>query len=245
VSALPSPVQTHTYDWQASTCGGLRMRLRETEVLLRTSGALWLRETRTLVVADLHLEKGSSYAARGQMLPPYDTRDTLGRLATEIERLAPAVVVLLGDTFHDRASEDRLAPDDAERLRMLATGRTLIWVVGNHDADGPRGLPGEIADELAIADLILRHEPQAGPQPGEVAGHLHPCARVASAKGSTRRRCFVSDGERMIVPAFGAYAGGLNILDRAYAGMFVRPPLTGALGASRVHAVGWRSLRGD
>ena len=245
MSALPSQALAHTYDWQASTCGGLRMRLRETEVLLRISGALWLRETRTLIVADLHLEKGSAYAARGQMLPPYDTRDTLGRLAAEVERLAPAVVVLLGDTFHDRASEDRLAADDAERLRTLASGRTLIWVVGNHDADGPRGLPGDVADELIIADLILRHEPQAGPQPGEVAGHLHPCARVVSAKGSTRRRCFVSDGERMIVPAFGAYAGGLNILDRAYSGMFVRPPLTGALGASRVHAVGWRSLRGD
>jgi hypothetical protein len=153
--------------------------------------------------------------------------------------------VLLGDTFHDRRSEDRLAADDAERLRVLAVGRSLIWVVGNHDADGPRGLPGEVADELSLSGLILRHEPQAGIQPGEVAGHLHPCARVASARGSVRRRCFVSDGDRMIVPAFGAYAGGLNILDKAYAGMFARPPLTGALGADRVHAVGWRSLRGD
>jgi DNA ligase-associated metallophosphoesterase len=154
-------------------------------------------------------------------------------------------VVLLGDTFHDHRSEDRLPADDAERLRALALGRRLVWVVGNHDADGPRGLPGEVADELSLLGLILRHEPQAGLQPGEVAGHLHPCARVASARGSVRRRCFVGDGDRMIVPAFGAYAGGLNILDQAYAGMFARPPLTGALGAERVHAVGWRSLRGD
>lgn len=245
MSALPSPSEPHVYDWRSSTCGGLRLRLRETEVLMRASGALWLAQASMLIVADLHLEKGSAYAARGQMLPPYDTRETLGRLAAEVERLAPATVVLLGDTFHDRASEDRLAADDAERLRALASGRTLVWVVGNHDADGPRGLPGETAGEITVGDLILRHEPQAGPQPGEVAGHLHPCAKVVSANGSTRRRCFVSDGERMIVPAFGAYAGGLNILDPAYAGMFVRPPLTGALGASRVHAVGWRSLRGD
>ncbi len=221
------------------------MRLREAEVLLRPSGALWIAQARMLVVADLHLEKGSSYAARGQMLPPYDTRETLGRLRAEAERLAPEIIVLLGDTFHDRASEGRLASDDAERLRDLAKARTLVWVVGNHDADGPRDLPGDIADELSLLGLTLRHEPQPGLQRGEVAGHLHPCARVASAKGSVRRRCFVSDAERMIVPAFGAYAGGLNVLDKAYAGMFARAPLTGALGADRVHAVGWRSLRGD
>jgi DNA ligase-associated metallophosphoesterase len=241
-AASPAP---HVYGWSPSICGGLRTTLSDVEVLLRASGALWIEAARTLVVADLHLEKGSSYAARGQMLPPYDTRETLGRLAAEAERLAPDAIVLLGDTFHDRASEGRLAAEDAERLRALARDQTLIWVVGNHDADGPRDLPGEVADELSLLGLILRHEPQPGLQPGEVAGHLHPCARVASAKGSVRRRCFVSDGERMIVPAFGAYAGGLNILDRAYAGMFARPPLTGALGSSRVHAVGWRSLRGD
>ena len=240
MAALP-----HTYDWSPSPCGGLKTVLREIEVMLRPSGALWIAQARMLVVADLHLEKGSAYAARGQMLPPYDTRDTLRRLEAEVVRLTPDAVVLLGDTFHDRRSEDRLAADDAERLRALAVGRSLIWVVGNHDADGPRGLPGEVADELSLLGLVLRHEPQGGPQPGEVAGHLHPCARVASARGSVRRRCFVSDGERLIVPAFGAYAGGLNILDRAYAGMFARPPLTGALGADRVHAVGWRSLRGD
>jgi DNA ligase-associated metallophosphoesterase len=235
----------YLYDFAAEPCGSLRISVSGTEVALRASGAMWLGAERALVVADLHLEKGSAYAARGQMLPPYDTRDTLKRLEVEVAKLAPDAVVLLGDTFHDRRSEARLAADDAERLRALAAGRSLIWVVGNHDADGPRGLPGEVADELTLLGLVLRHEPQAGVQAGEVAGHLHPCARVASARGSVRRRCFVSDGERMIVPAFGAYAGGLNILDQAYAGMFARPPLTGALGAERVHAVGWRSLRGD
>ncbi|HEX5379521.1 MAG TPA: ligase-associated DNA damage response endonuclease PdeM [Phenylobacterium sp.] len=235
----------HAYAWSASPCGGLRLRLMSTEALLRPSGALWLEGERMLVVADLHLEKGSSYAARGQMLPPYDTRETLGRLAAEVERLAPVTVVLLGDTFHDRASEDRLAADDAARLRALAAGRGLVWVVGNHDADGPRGLPGETADELSVLGLTLRHEPQPGPQPGEVAGHLHPCARVVSTRGSVRRRCFVSDGERIVVPAFGAYAGGLSIRDRAFEGMFSRPPLTGAIGRDRVHAVGWRSVVGD
>nr|QQZ51001.1 ligase-associated DNA damage response endonuclease PdeM [Phenylobacterium glaciei] len=198
-----------------------------------------------LVVADLHLEKGSAYAARGQMLPPYDTRDTLRRLTAEIAATRPAAVVLLGDTFHDRASEDRLAADDAEQLRTLAGLTRLIWVIGNHDADGPRALPGEVADELTVAGLLLRHEPQAGLQPGEVAGHLHPCAKVTASRGTVRRRCFVTDGERLVVPAFGAYAGGLNIRDRAFSGLFARDPLCGALGGTRVHAVGWRSVVGD
>jgi DNA ligase-associated metallophosphoesterase len=233
------------YDYAVADCGSLRVAIGATQAMLRASGALWLAAARALVVADLHLEKGSSYAARGQMLPPYDTRETLRRLSAEIEALAPATVILLGDTFHDRRSEDRLAADDAERLRGLARGRTLVWVVGNHDADGPRALPGETADELQLCGLTLRHEPLAGQQPGEVAGHLHPAARVKATGGSVRRRCFITDAERLILPAFGAYAGGLNVRDAAFAGLFARPPLAGALGRDRVHAVGWRSLGPD
>ena len=231
------------YDYANADCGGLRTYLGAAEVLLRCSGALWLATERTLVVADLHLEKGSSYAARGQMLPPYDTRETLSRLVAEVAALTPSVVILLGDTFHDRKSEDRLAVDDAETLRDLARGRTLIWVIGNHDADGPRGLPGDVADELELRGLTLRHEPRAGLQPGEVSGHLHPAARVKATGGSVRRRCFITDSERLILPAFGAYAGGLNVRDPAFTGLFARPAIVGALGVGRVHAVGWRSLR--
>lgn len=238
-------VPSHAYEFAASDCGGLRTAVAGTPVVMRCSGALWVEAARALIVADLHLEKGSSYAARGQMLPPYDTRETLRRLEAEIAAAAPAVVVLLGDTFHDRKAEDRLAADDAARLRSLAVGRTLVWVIGNHDADGPRDLPGEVADELVMGGLILRHEPQPGAQFGEVAGHLHPAARIVAPRGTLRRRCFVTDGERTILPAFGAYAGGLNVLDAAFAGMFVRPPLTGALGAGRVRAIGWRRLAGD
>lgn len=241
----PSEGGTFTYVFDASPCGGLRTRVASAEVVLRASGALWIEGLRILVVADLHLEKGSAYAARGQMLPPYDTRETLRRLAGEVEATGASTVVLLGDTFHDRKAEGRLAPEDAAALTALARGRRLVWVVGNHDADGPQALPGDVAAELSLAGLQLRHEPQPGPQPGEVAGHLHPAARVVATRGSVRRRCFVTDAERLILPAFGAYAGGLNVRDAAFAGLFARPPLAGALGSTRVRAVGWRSLVAD
>jgi DNA ligase-associated metallophosphoesterase len=233
------------YDFALSPCGSLGVSLSGARTAFRASGALWLEDEGALIVADLHLEKGSSYAARGQMLPPYDTRETLRRLEAEIVALSPAMVILLGDTFHDRKAEARLARDDAGRIAALADGRRLIWVVGNHDTDGPQDLPGETADELSLAGLIFRHEPQAGLQPGEVAGHLHPAAKVRGPRGSVRRRCFVTDQERVVLPAFGAYAGGLNVRDPAFAGLFARPPLAGALGIGRVHAIGWKSLAVD
>jgi DNA ligase-associated metallophosphoesterase len=197
------------------------------------------------VVADLHLEKGSAFAARGQLLPPYDTAETLRRLEAEIATLRPAAVVLLGDSFHDRRGEERLAPADAERLVRIAGACELIWVAGNHDVERPRGLPGRAAEELRLDGLRLRHEPAAGRQPGEVAGHLHPCARVVGRGRAVRRRCFVTDGERLVLPAFGAYAGGLSVRDAAFTGLFMRPPTVAALGAGRTHIVSWRSIAPD
>jgi DNA ligase-associated metallophosphoesterase len=237
--------ETYVYDFAVAGCGSLALRVAGTDVRLRPSGALWIEAEAALVVADLHLEKGSSYARRGQLLPPYDTRETLARLEAEVAALSPRIVVLLGDSFHDGGSEQRLAAADAAHLTALAAGRALVWVVGNHDADGPRALPGERAAELALAGLALRHEPQPGARPGEVAGHLHPAAKIRSASGAVRRRCFATDAERLILPAFGAYAGGLNLRDPAFAGLFARAPIAGALGRGRVHAIGWRSLAGD
>ena len=239
-SRIPCPA----YDLAADGAH-LRMALSGAEVAFRASGALWIEAGQALVVADLHLEKGSAYAARGQMLPPYDTREALARLTVEVEAARPRLLVMLGDAFHDARAGERLSAQDARTIAVLAQGRTLVWVTGNHDPAPPRGLPGETADELELSGLTLRHEPRAVPAPGEASGHLHPCARVAAGGRSVRRRCFVTDGERVILPAFGAFAGGLNIRDEAFSGLFARPPLAIALGARRAHAVGWRSTRPD
>jgi hypothetical protein len=224
---------------------GLALRLAGEHVVCRPSGALWLETHAMLIVADLHLEKGSFYAAHGQMLPPYDTAETLRRLATEVTALAPETVVFLGDSFHDREGDGRLTPADTAMLCAMGASRTLVWVTGNHDPIGPRGLPGETAASLAVGALRLVHEPTDGMAPGEVAGHLHPCARVRARGASVRRRCFVTDGERVVLPAFGALAGGLNVRDAAFRPLFRAHPLAAVLGTGRVHAVGWRSLRDD
>jgi len=225
--------------------GGLPLSLAGERAVCRPSGALWLEAHGALIVADLHLEKGSFFASHGQMLPPYDTADTLHRLNAEVSALAPHTLVFLGDSFHDREGDGRLAPADAATLRAMASGRTLVWVTGNHDPTGPRGLPGEAVPTLRVGALRLVHKPAEGAVPGEVAGHLHPCARVRARGASVRRRCFVTDGQRVVLPAFGALAGGLNIRDAAFRSLFGAPPLAAVLGADRVHAVSWRSLRND
>lgn len=225
--------------------GAVQVSVQGVSLALRPSGAVWLAAHQTLVVADLHLEKGSAYAARGQMLPPYDTRETLRRLGREVAALEPRQVIFLGDTLHDGRAETRISLEDAEALSDLAAGLDLVWVVGNHDADGPVNLPGRSAQTVEIDALILRHEPQPGTQPGEVAGHLHPCAKVKGRGRSVRRRCFATDGTRLILPAFGAYAGGLNIKDAAFRPLFAKPPLAAVLGTDMVHLIDWGQLSAD
>ena len=226
-------------------CGSVRLRVNGEAATLRPSGALWLEQHKTLVVADLHLEKGSAYAARGQMLPPYDTAETLRRLQAEVAALGPVRLILLGDSLHDGQAEARLAAADIDRIDRIARGLELLWVVGNHDADGPRHLPGQTLDEIITGHLILRHEPLPAPQPGEVAGHLHPCAKVVGKGRSVRRRCFATDGQRLILPAFGAYAGGLNLRNAAFNPLFAKPPIAAALGKEQVHLIGWNQLVAD
>lgn len=226
-------------------CGSIRLRVHGEAAILRPSGALWLEQHQTLVVADLHLEKGSAYAARGQMLPPYDTAETLRRLNQEVAALGPRRLILLGDSLHDGQAEARLAPSDIAQIDRLSHGPDLLWVVGNHDVDGPRHLPGQTLDEMAIGALILRHEPLPAPQPGEVAGHLHPCVKVVGKGRGVRRRCFATDGLRLILPAFGAYAGGLNLRDGAFSPLFAKPPIAAVLGKDQVHLIGWSQLVAD
>jgi DNA ligase-associated metallophosphoesterase len=207
-------------------------------------GVLYFPDFGLLAVSDLHLEKGSAIARRGALIPPYDTVATLARLAEAVADYQPRTVVSLGDSFHDGWGAERLPAAFRERLEALIAGRDWFWIAGNHDPDAPADLPGETVRELAFGSLILRHEPSGTYVEGEVAGHLHPCARIVQRGRSVRRRCFAGDGSRMIMPAFGAYTGSLNVLDRAYRGLFRHETLMAyMLGADRVFAMPGSILR--
>jgi uncharacterized protein len=186
--------------------------------VLDCDGALYWPEEGLLAIADLHLEKGSSFAARGVLLPPYDTATTLARLAGVVARYAPRAVIALGDSFHDGNGVARIAPGDRAALVALQRGRDWIWIAGNHDPEAANGMGGSFAAALAVGALVFRHEPSGAD--GEIAGHLHPVARVGGRGHSVRRRCFASDGTRLIMPAFGAFAGGLNVRNRRFADIF-------------------------
>lgn len=174
-------------------------------------------DEKLLAVADLHFEKGSGLAARGAgLLPPYDTRATLKRLDEAIERLRPETVVCLGDSFHDRGAEARLGPDEVSTIRRLTEKSDWVWILGNHDPVPPAGFGGRVMESLEIGPLTFRHDPVPGGPAGEIAGHLHPKAAIRRRGKRITRRCFATDGMRLVLPAFGAYTGGLDVLDEAF-----------------------------
>jgi DNA ligase-associated metallophosphoesterase len=202
------------------------------------AGAIYWPDEKLLAVADLHLEKGSAFAARGVLLPPYDTATTLARLARLIERYSPSLVIALGDSFHDGGGPSRLSDASRGALTALQRGRDWVWMAGNHDPDPAENIGGRFADVLALGALTFRHEPSPRQSDGEIAGHLHPLARIARRGRAVSRRCFASDGRRLVMPAFGAYAGGLNVRDRAIVSLFGALSFTAhMLGEGRLYAV--------
>jgi DNA ligase-associated metallophosphoesterase len=218
-----------------SEAGDLSVVVNGETLLLDSCGAMFLPLHRTLVVADLHFEKGSAYARGGQFLPPYDTAVTLERLRRAVTRHRPIRIVALGDSFHDGDAARRMG--EAERAALAAVAAEWVWIAGNHDPVPPRWVDGMTAREYRLGGLIFRHEPQPVIQPGEIAGHLHPCATVAKWGRSVRRRCFVSDGVRLVMPSFGAYTGGLDVGDPAIGTLFGGRFHAYMLGHSRVYAI--------
>lgn len=205
-------------------------------VVADRTGALWWPAQSLLAVADLHFEKGSAIASRtGQMLPPYDTQATLKIFCEIVERHQPKRIVCLGDNFHDGEGPSRLEASSRQVIQDLMRGRRFVWIEGNHDAAAALVLGGESSPELEIGPLTFRHEPRAGDAAGEICGHLHPVTTVETRAKRLRRRCFVSDGRRCVMPALGAYTGGLDVFDPAFAPLFGNGFTTYVLGRERVY----------
>ena len=215
-----------------------------TALVADRAGALYWPHEGVLAIADLHLEKGSSFAKRGVLLPPYDTAATLARLSAVIMRYAPRCVIALGDSFHDGGGPDRLADADRTQLRALQVGRDWIWITGNHDPEPAQNIGGQFGGALAIGALTFRHIPSG--LAGEIAGHLHPVARVSHRGRAVSRRCFAADPLRLVMPAFGAFAGGLNIRNAAFADLFGTLAFTAhMLGEDRLYSFGAKHCMAD
>lgn len=211
------------------------LTLNGASLLADPSGALIWPERAAVIVADLHLEKGSGFARKGTLLPPYDSAATLERLKVLIETHNPRQVICLGDSFHDGDAALRLSKGDAASVRALTAAADWIWISGNHDPAPPQGLGGRTAGEIVLGPLVFRHEARPGKAAGEVSGHFHPKARVAARGRNVAGRCFVEDGRRLILPAFGAFTGGLDVFDPAIRGLLARAFQVHLIGRDRVH----------
>lgn len=210
------------------------------------SGALYWPARQVLIASDLHLEKGSAFAARGTLLPPYDSIATLNRLEDAIARLKPDHVILAGDTFHDGKALSRMSREAAERLQaLIASGPRFSFIAGNHDPEAMLAPEGGVMDVWRDGGIIIRHEPHFMAALGEIAGHLHPVASIDVRGRRLRRRCFVCDGARLLLPAFGAYAGGLDVFDEGFAGIFPDGFEAILIGGSQLYRFSSRQLARD
>jgi DNA ligase-associated metallophosphoesterase len=219
------------------------LHLAGERLMLDPAGALLWPAQRLLAVADLHFEKGSAAAARGSLLPPWDTRVTLDRLAALLHRHAPRMVVAVGDSFHDAAGVSRLLAADAARLAAMTAAADFVWVLGNHDPIPPEGIGGIAVPEWRAGPLVFRHQAAAGAM-GEISGHFHPKAQVPVQGTLVSRPCFVADARRVLLPALGAYTGGLDVRDAAIARLFPRGGRVFLLGRERLFSFAYaaRSL---
>ncbi|MEM9716114.1 MAG: ligase-associated DNA damage response endonuclease PdeM [Pseudomonadota bacterium] len=190
------------------------------DLVAHASGILFWPDEKTLVVSDLHLGKSSRMARKaGVLVPPYETTDTLARLAEDITRLDPKRVICLGDSFDDLRAMDELSEDDTKRISAIMAGRDWIWIEGNHDA-GPVHIGGTHLSDLTVGSLTFRHISESGDE-GEVSGHYHPKALLAGRS----RPSFLIDGTKIIMPAFGTYTGGLRISDPVFKGILTENAL--------------------
>ncbi|MEM6884274.1 MAG: ligase-associated DNA damage response endonuclease PdeM [Verrucomicrobiota bacterium] len=190
----------------------LEFRFADQQFFALPSGGLWLPESKTLVVADLHLGKGQSFARQGNLLPPYDDRATLLQLTSDIGQYQPERVWLLGDSFHRSDSPETVEEDVWEQIQQLASGREWVWLTGNHDAKSfeasSKSFPGKVRPELEESRIRYTHEPLPHESPN-VFGHYHPKVRVQLRGRRLSGKCFLLSAQRLLCPAYGAYAGGL------------------------------------
>ncbi len=199
------------------------------------SGALWWPGQSLLCVSDLHLGKSERIARRsGTPLPPYDTRDTLTRLGGDLAQTNARVIVCLGDSFDDIAAADALPEEEKLWIARLQAGRRWVWIEGNHDP-GPVEMGGTHLAELPVPPLTFRHIAKPGAS-GEISGHYHPKATIRARGRSITRSAFLADRDRVILPAYGTYTGGLRSHDQILSTLMRREAIA-ILTGHNMHAI--------
>lgn len=216
--------------------GSARITLASVALELTPEGAVWMPEARVLIVADLHLGKAAHFAARGQMLPPHEAQETLHRLSRLVDYHVPETLILLGDTFHSKRGAAALDAGAVAALNALTTRTRLLFITGNHDQELPPLITGESAATFTLGTILLRHEP-CGDGQVEIVGHLHPSARLKTAAGMVRRRCFVHTLNRIILPAFGSLTGSRDVSCPEFSPWITEGGMAFLLAEGRVHAV--------
>jgi uncharacterized protein len=240
-----------------------KISLGGVELVPDLSGALYVPDYETLIIADLHLEQGTSLARRGIHVPPFDTAITLAQLEAVVAAAVPKRLIFLGDSFHDGDGEARLGESHIRILQNLTGTYETIWICGNHDPEPPLAIGGTGAGEIALGPLTLRHEPSSSPPPHpaqvghlppsggrrsdefEIAGHLHPGCGINQRGRRIYGKCFVVDETRLIMPAFGAYTGGLSITSRAFDGLFSENASALMIGREAIHKFPFSRVRGQ
>ncbi|MFT8365866.1 MAG: ligase-associated DNA damage response endonuclease PdeM [Gluconobacter cerinus] len=208
-------------------------------IYLLPGGAVFLPATQTLVVADLHLGKGTSARSRGLLLPPGDTISTLQKVLQLVEAYFPQVLVALGDSFHDCQVGERLLDEERALIKIITRKADTLWITGNHDAIPIPGIGGEWLEDYRLGNLILRHIPSETIPSGkaELAGHLHPKIKIRIRGHTMSRACFMAGEERLILPALGAYTGGLDVSNQAYQGLFPQGHAAYVWGSDQINRV--------
>lgn len=190
----------------------VRISLGGLELIPDLSGALYVPDFGTLLVADLHLEKASNIARRGLHLPPYDTRASLTQLSRALDACGARRVIFVGDSFHDDEAVARIDAADLAALQAMTARIDTIWITGNHDPNPPAEAGGRIVSEVNLGPLLLRHEPTIAAEGRfEVAGHLHPAASVSQRGRRIRCKCFIGNERQLVMPAFGSFTGSLGV----------------------------------
>ncbi len=229
--------QTKMYSSMISTSQVKYLEYKKVEIefcgnifWLYSDGSCFHEQSKTLIVADLHLEKAFSQSSAA-LLPGYDTKETLTLLEAALMRNEVQNCIFLGDSFHNAGSAQSLAKPYKEKLVQLSKLKHFKWVLGNHDPLLPDFLPGERCQSTYIDSIELRHQPKQNenemlviPKRGQIIGHYHPKAKLRLRASNTSGKCFIFDQKRMILPAFGVYTGGLNITSIAISSLFSGTP---------------------